>query len=82
MIQFRYQCDEKIGEGTYGVVYRATDTITNAEVALKKIRVEQDDAGIPATAIREISLLKELKHQNIVQLHDVFYENKRLYLVL
>jgi cyclin-dependent kinase len=63
----KYQKLEKIGEGTYGVVYKARDTTTGELVALKKIRLEAEDEGIPSTAIREISLLKELKHPNIVR---------------
>jgi serine/threonine protein kinase len=63
----RYQKLEKIGEGTYGVVYKAKDRITGEVIALKKIRLEAEDEGIPSTAIREISLLKELQHPNIVR---------------
>jgi serine/threonine protein kinase len=63
----RYQNLEKIGEGTYGKVYKAKDRQTGAIVALKKIRLEAPDEGIPSTAIREISLLKELRHPNIVR---------------
>lgn len=48
---------------------------------MKKIRLESDDEGIPSTAIREISLLKELKHPNIVGLSDVLMEESRLYLI-
>ncbi|KAJ1341100.1 hypothetical protein BSLG_004302 [Batrachochytrium salamandrivorans] len=62
-----YEKMEKIGEGTYGVVYKAKDKITGDTVALKKIRLETEDEGVPSTAIREISLLKELKHPNIVK---------------
>ena len=58
---------EKIGEGTYGVVYKARDRLTNETIALKKIRLEQEDEGVPSTAIREISLLKEMQHGNIVR---------------
>jgi serine/threonine protein kinase len=58
---------EKIGEGTYGVVYKARDKLTNETIALKKIRLEQEDEGVPSTAIREISLLKEMQHGNIVR---------------
>ena len=63
----KYQKLEKIGEGTYGVVYKARDTSTGELFALKKIRLEAADEGIPSTAIREISLLKELQHPNIVR---------------
>ena len=64
---FQYEKVEKIGEGTYGVVYKARDRITNETIALKKIRLEQEDEGVPSTAIREISLLKEMQHGNIVR---------------
>ncbi|PHU09250.1 Cell division control protein 2 -like protein [Capsicum chinense] len=72
---------EKIGEGTYGVVYKARDRVTNETIALKKIRLEQEDEGVPSTAIREISLLKGMQHANIVRLQDVVHSEKRLYLV-
>ena len=62
-----YQKIEKVGEGTYGVVYKAKNRETGAIIALKKIRLEQEDEGVPSTAIREISLLKELQHANIVR---------------
>uniref|UniRef100_A0A6V1T4R7 Cyclin-dependent kinase 2 homolog n=1 Tax=Heterosigma akashiwo TaxID=2829 RepID=A0A6V1T4R7_HETAK len=77
----RYQKLEKIGEGTYGVVYKAKDRVTNEIIALKKIRLEAEDEGIPSTAIREISLLKELQHPNIVRLYDVVHTERKLTLV-
>lgn len=52
--------------GTYGVVYKARSRISNQIVALKKIRLENEDEGVPSTAIREITLLKEVVHPNIV----------------
>ncbi|XP_030245822.1 cyclin-dependent kinase 1 [Drosophila navojoa] len=72
---------EKIGEGTYGVVYKGRNRLTGQIVAMKKIRLESDDEGVPSTAIREISLLKELKHRNIVCLEDVLMEENRIYLI-
>lgn len=72
---------EKIGEGTYGVVYKGKNKRTGQFVAMKKIRLESEDEGIPSTAIREISLLKELRHPNIVTLEDVLMEEARLYLI-
>jgi len=62
-----YEKLEKVGEGTYGVVYKCRDRITGQIVALKKIRLETEDEGVPSTAIREISLLKELEHPNVVK---------------
>ena len=47
-------------------MYKAKDINTGQYVALKKIRLEAEDEGVPSTAIREISLLKELKDDNIV----------------
>jgi cyclin-dependent kinase len=80
-IMERYQKMEKIGEGTYGVVYKAKDRVTGEIIALKKIRLEAEDEGIPSTAIREISLLKELQHPNIVRLYDVVHTERKLTLV-
>ena len=50
-------------------------------MALKKIRLEIESEGVPSTAIREISLLKELEHPGIVQLLDVVHADQKLYLV-
>ncbi len=48
-------------------VYKAKDKLTNSVVALKRIRLETEEEGVPSTAIREIALLKELsRHPNIV----------------
>ncbi|KAG7382307.1 Cell division control protein 2 [Phytophthora pseudosyringae] len=77
----RYQKLEKIGEGTYGVVYKAKDRVTGEVIALKKIRLEAEDEGIPSTAIREISLLKELQHCNIVRLYNIVHTERKLTLV-
>jgi len=52
--------------GTYGVVYKGKNKKTGKIVALKKIRLESEEEGVPSTAVREISLLKELKHPNVV----------------
>lgn len=77
----KYQLIQKIGEGTYGVVYKAKDRVTGRFMALKKIRLDAEDEGVPSTSIREISLLKELDHPNVVKLEDVLHCKNRLFLV-
>jgi cyclin-dependent kinase 2 len=77
----KYDLLEKVGEGTYGVVYKARHCETKEIVAIKKIRFQHEDEGIPSTAVREVSLLKGLKHPNIVLLKEVVYRNENLHLV-
>jgi serine/threonine protein kinase len=72
---------DKVGEGTYGVVYKCRNQENQQIVALKKIRLENEDEGIPSTAIREISILKQMRHPNIVNLIDLIHGDKKLYLV-
>lgn len=81
-IRREYDTMSKIGEGTYGVVYKAVQKFNGRVVALKKIRMETQGEGIPSTAIREIALLKELDHPGVVCLHDVVISSREfLYLV-
>jgi len=80
-ITSRYTILEKIGEGTYGTVYKATCKRTGEPVAIKKIKILYEDDGVPATALREIALLKELNHENVVQLMDVYSSRTNLHLV-
>ncbi|XP_058457540.1 cyclin-dependent kinase 12 isoform X2 [Malaya genurostris] len=62
---------EQIGEGTYGQVYKARDRETNELVALKKVRLEHEKEGFPITAVREIKILRQLNHKNIVNLREI-----------
>ncbi len=71
----KYKKLEKIGEGTYGYVYKAQDTTTSEIVALKKIKLENEDEGVPSTAMREISILKELSHPNVVEYDYYLHHN-------
>ncbi|KAJ5069554.1 cyclin-dependent kinase 10 [Anaeramoeba ignava] len=73
--------EHKVGAGTYGVVYKAKNIQTKEIIALKKIPLERDDEGVPSTAIREVSLLKELSHPNIVSLLNVICTSEKLYLI-
>uniref|UniRef100_A0A3Q4G351 Cyclin dependent kinase 10 n=1 Tax=Neolamprologus brichardi TaxID=32507 RepID=A0A3Q4G351_NEOBR len=61
----------RIGEGTYGIVYRARDTKSDEIVALKKVRMDAEKDGVPISSLREITLLLRLRHPNIVELKEV-----------
>lgn len=74
----------RIGEGTYGIVYRARDIKSGEIVALKKIRMEREKEGLPVCSVREITLLMGLRHKNIVELTDVVVgrELENMFLVM
>ncbi|TNN56031.1 Cyclin-dependent kinase 15 [Liparis tanakae] len=71
---------EKLGEGSSASVYKGVSRINGRLVALKEIRMKTEE-GVPFTAIREASLLKALKHANIVLLHDIIHTKSSLTLV-
>lgn len=78
------ECYEKIapiGEGTYGMVMKCRHRDTGQIVAIKKFKESEDDLQIRKTALREVRMLKQLKHDNIVNLLEVFRRKGKLYLV-
>lgn len=76
-----YECLGTIGEGTYGVVIKARHKSTGQLVAMKKFKESDEDEQVRKTALREIRILKQLRHENIVSLLEVFRRNGKLYLV-
>ncbi|KAH8830516.1 hypothetical protein DL96DRAFT_1593255 [Flagelloscypha sp. PMI_526] len=66
-----YTIVNQVGEGTFGKVYKAQNTLTKVFCALKRIRMENERDGFPVTAMREIKLLQSLKHQNVIRLHEM-----------
>ena len=50
-----------------GVLLQARDRLTGDVITLKKLKMEREEEGVPGNAIREIALLKELQHPNIVR---------------
>ncbi|XP_026280984.1 cyclin-dependent kinase 17 isoform X1 [Frankliniella occidentalis] len=71
---------DKLGQGTYATVFKGKSRLTDNLVALKEIQLEPEE-GAPCTGIREVSLLKDLRHANIVTLHDIIHTEKSLTLV-
>ncbi|KAI3993749.1 hypothetical protein MKX01_002762 [Papaver californicum] len=70
----KYHKLEKVGEGTYGKVYKAIDKTTGQIIALKKTRLSMYEEGVPSTTIYEVSLLQMLSQSiNIVKLLCVEY---------
>ncbi|KAK9477866.1 kinase-like domain-containing protein [Lipomyces japonicus] len=69
----RFKRLNTLGEGTYGVVYRAKDLENGTIVALKTVRIFDDSKrdGIPNSALRELTLLRSLNHQNVIKVLDV-----------
>lgn len=76
-----YAIVSQVGEGTFGKVYKARNTMTNVHVALKRIRMESEKDGFPVTAMREIKLLQSLRHQNVVRLFEMMVSNGSVFMV-
>lgn len=77
----KYEKLSKVGEGSYGQVYKCRHKDSGTVVAIKRFQETEDDPLIRKIALREIRMLKNLKHPNLVNLVEVFRRKKRLHLV-
>ncbi|XP_067592497.1 cyclin-dependent kinase-like 1 isoform X2 [Pseudorca crassidens] len=77
----KYEKIGKIGEGSYGVVFKCRNRDTGQIVAIKRFLESEDDPVIKKIALREIHMLKQLKHPNLVNLIEVFRRKRKLHLV-
>ncbi|KAK0528437.1 serine/threonine protein kinase, CMGC, CDC2/CDK sub [Tilletia horrida] len=69
-----YELSERLGQGTFGVVQRGRDKRNDRDVALKKVVIHEEKDGMPITTIREIKLLKLLRHPAVIPVIDIVYE--------
>ncbi|XP_052068897.1 cyclin-dependent kinase-like 4 isoform X11 [Mytilus californianus] len=70
-----------VGEGSYGMVLKCRHKETGQLVAIKKFLESEDDKMVKKIALREVRMLKQLRHDHLVNLIEVFRRKKRLYLV-
>ena len=83
--KYNYDDFEKIkvlGQGTYGVVSKCREKLTDNVYAIKDIKVSRGFEGIPATALREIAILKSLKHPNIINQVGVFNQGFKKFSII
>ena len=73
---------ENLGEGSYGCVYKVVDNLTKKIYAIKIIPINNSFEGIPPTALREITILKSIKHPNVLTLHNIISKESQIELLL
>ena len=74
-----FEWGSKIGEGVSGKVFSVKHTKTGKQFALKKFHLKNDLNGIPQGVIREISILKNIDHINVIHLYDIIHDKNRIY---
>ncbi|GIQ88040.1 hypothetical protein KIPB_010201, partial [Kipferlia bialata] len=77
----KYEVIGVSGEGAYGVVLKCRNKETGQVVAIKKFKESDDDELVRKTTLREVKILKALRHENVVSLREAFRRKGRLYLV-
>lgn len=77
----KYEVLGIVNEGAYGIVYKAKNKETGEYVAIKKFKETDDDEIVRKTTLREVKVLRMIKHPNVVQLKEAFKRKGRLFLV-
>lgn len=77
----KYEVLGVVGEGAYGVVLRCRNKESGEIVAIKKFKESDDDEVLRKTTLREVKILRMLRHSNIVSLMEAFRRKTKLYLV-
>lgn len=66
-----FEKDHVVGQGTYGIVKKVKHKETGEIYAMKDLKMDNEKEGIPSTSLREITLLKNIDHPNVVKLHGI-----------
>nr|CAD7569747.1 unnamed protein product [Timema californicum] len=77
----KYESISVVGEGSYGLVMKCRHRETGQMVAIKKFIETEEDQVVRKMALREIRMLKKLRHENLVNMIEVFRRKRRFYLV-
>ncbi|PNF28008.1 Cyclin-dependent kinase-like 2 [Cryptotermes secundus] len=77
----KYENISVVGEGSYGLVMKCRHRETGQLVAIKKFIETEEDQNVRKMALREIRMLKKLRHENLVNMIEVFRRKRRFYLV-
>ncbi|XP_067935463.1 cyclin-dependent kinase-like 4 [Watersipora subatra] len=77
----KYEILKPVGEGSYGMVLKCRHKESQQLVAIKKFLDSDEDRMVKKIAMREVRMLRSLRHENLVNLIEVFRKKKRLYLV-
>nr|CBZ42109.1 CDKL5 protein [Oikopleura dioica] len=72
---------ETVGEGAYGIVWKARNRETNEIVAIKQFKDSEENEEVKRTTMRELRVLRSLRQENIVQLLEFFKRKRKLFLV-
>ncbi|KAG5669656.1 hypothetical protein PVAND_017540 [Polypedilum vanderplanki] len=78
----KYERILKIGQGTFGEVYKVKSKYDNQILAMKSIKYKERAEGLPINLVREIKILKQTDNKNIIKLVDVFQHFNNIHLVL
>ncbi|KAH0871476.1 hypothetical protein HID58_078498 [Brassica napus] len=83
LLNGRYEIGRLLGHGTFAKVYHARNVTTGKSVALKVVAKEKvAKAGMEEQIKREISVMKMVKHPNIVELHEVMASKTKIYFAM
>ena len=77
----KYEVHGIVGEGAYGVVLKCRNKDTGEILAIKKFKDTEDEESVKKTIVREVKILRMLRHDHIVQLKEAFRRKNKLYLV-